>query len=233
MITSADDAADDTTAKVSVDSITIFCSPPTRTTDEPCVISTSFTKYTVLVAEVSVNLTLTDIFCAATFATLTPIIVVVVAAGTEYTVVFVVPIEPVILFLNTFAIYILFYPKAIAYAKDVSSTSTPSTKYPPAVRFTEPVIITEPLIDNRLFTIRLSNDACCTSIVPLKEPVNEPVNEPLKSAKAKFLSCEIEPENMGLCITILPAYFCYRYKYKRIRLLRFNWPVDIKRVYLV
>ncbi len=98
MITSADDATDDTTAKVSVASITIFCSPPTRTTDDPWVISTSFTKYTVLVAEVSVNLTLTDIFCVATFATLTPIIVVVVADGTEYTIVFDVPIEPVILF---------------------------------------------------------------------------------------------------------------------------------------
>jgi hypothetical protein len=38
---------------------------------------------------------------------------------------------------------------------------------------------------------------------------------------------------MGLCITILPAYFCYRYKYKRILLLRFYWPFNIKRVYLV
>ena len=113
---------------------------------------------------------------------MTPIIVAEVAAGDSYTLTPDVPIEPVILFLNVFAIFIYFYPNAIAKAIAESNTFTLSTKYPPAVKFIEPVIIIEPLTDNLLVISKLANDACCTSIVPLNEPVKEPVNEPLKFA---------------------------------------------------
>jgi len=96
----------------------------------------------------------------------------------------------------------IFYPNAIANAIAESKTFTLSTKYPPVVKLIEPVTICEPLTLNLLVTVKSAKVACCTSIVPLNEPVIEPVKEPLKSANAFILSCVIEPENIGLWITI-------------------------------
>ena len=106
-ITSAEFANEDVTERKSVASNTIFCSPPTIIFEPPCTIKASFTKYTHLFPDTSLIITLTEIFCAAAFATLTPIIVAEVAAGDSYTLTPAVPTEPVILFLNVFAI--LFY----------------------------------------------------------------------------------------------------------------------------